>query len=250
MTSDQLKSYGLTGLVCLAICMTVVLGVEAFTASGVPSTPTTSLVFAEPYGAAPSITLTSETRAYGNQPLNGIDQIPPKLVYSAWINGKIIAENLTSSLGPIGGHHNDYRLVATITLFIPGDLPQPIHLRLETQVVVSTWFDVYLSPKATQNFTVVPGSGTGQVPSPAHPSAGQFDWNFYGALTGAITFDLGLMVLALWAFDRPLLIRVQQPWRLGYRTIYSRPGLLMMSLVGFLVFVILLIVEASVYLHP
>lgn len=245
MTNDQLKSYGLTGLVCLAICMTVVLGVEAFTAAGVPSAPTTSLVFSEPYGNTPTITLTSETRAYGNQPLNGIDQIPPKIVYSAWINGGIIAENLTSSLGPIGGHHNDYRLVATILLYIPSNITSPIHLKLETQVVISTWFEVYLSPRVIQNFTVVPGSGSGSVSPPAHPPAGQFDWNFYGALTGAVVFDLGLMVLALWAFDRPLKVP-----RSGAFSNRHKPGLLLISLLGFLIFIGLLISEALVYLHP
>lgn len=196
------RSYGVTALMVIAVAMTVVLGVQAFTAEGVPVAPTMV-----PVGAAHDqtgvfgLTILVESRAMGNQPPNGIDQLPPKLIYSAWIDDKPVALDTPTAFYAVSGVHNSFLLGATIT--IPTNLTT-YNLTVEATAQVSTWLAVYLSPTVWENFSITNRTVYGDIPAPGVAPTHDFYWNYYGAATAMLAVDGGLAILALVTFERPI----------------------------------------------
>lgn len=198
-------------LALVAVVLSIVLGIQMFTAEGAPSQPNVTLSTALT-GASQSVSFTFDVAVMGASPVNSIDEQGAKVLFSVFQNGHPVVTNQTLAVGPVSGQGFSYVLQGQATVGLPsvgctaGSFCVE-NVSVAAQSVVPAWTGVYSSPWVNVTFSTSAVYTTSQ-PGLTAPGD-QFAWNFYGAFTVLVAVDAwisyalfrhpGVMVLAVTA---------------------------------------------------
>lgn len=176
------------------------LAVNAYVAQGAPSTPKAQLQTTLNPQSAQTLSILVTTQAYSTQPPNGIDLVPPKIVYSVYQNGKGILIQQTQALATTAGSLGQpYTMQTTLSVNVPGlcsttgCIGQVDNITLAVTAQTSLFFTIY---SAASNITFSNYQQYTTVQGNVSANPGTFYFNLYGSLVGEV-FVAGLGIFLL-----------------------------------------------------